>query len=80
MDLAEPPLQAEIIISSSMTESLILLPLAIVGAHRTATNLSLPLWTMKTSLFRIDVSASCELVEGVERHSTYVSSPMSLHS
>jgi hypothetical protein len=31
IDLAEPPLQAEIIISSSMIESLILLPLAIEG-------------------------------------------------
>jgi hypothetical protein len=41
IDLAEPDLQADIMISSSMTLSLILL---------------LPLWTMKTSWFRIDVS------------------------
>ena len=47
MDLDEPPLQAEIMMSSSMTESLIL---------------SLPLCTMKTSLSRIDVSAACELL------------------
>ena len=40
IDFAEPPLQAEIMIKSSMTESLILL---------------LPLWTMKTSWFLIDV-------------------------
>jgi len=45
MDLEEPPLQAEIMISSSMTESLIF---------------SLPLCTMKTSLSRIDVSGGCQ--------------------
>lgn len=65
IDFAEPPLQAEIIISSSMTESLILHVLANAYIHARArthsgygggTNFSLPLCTMKTSLLRIEVS------------------------
>lgn len=57
MDLEEPPLQAEIMMSISMTLSLIL---SSQYRHWHGTRVSywlLPLCTMKTSLSRTEVSA-----------------------
>ena len=56
MDRAEPPLQAEIMIKSSMTLSLILEDQLNPAARPEATHLPLPLWTIKTSWSRTDVS------------------------
>ena len=60
IDFEEPPLQAEIMMRSSMTLSLILNRQTSHYCIGRSSYWLLPLCTMKTSLSRTDVSAPCQ--------------------
>lgn len=79
IDLEEPPLQAETIMSSSITASLILAGQQLKCTRARGTNFGLPLCTMKTSLSRTDVSTRHQHSSKTGLEETNVCEPMSRH-